>query len=178
MAAERRRAGAQVSPHIDRLTVSLYALGRNCYPSHAQKLCHHLRRNLVGDQRHLGDAKRSSIGKKLKDAATVVVEGDHTQLWLQEGGGPTVCGQYRVAAMTAPPIGTRVYLAELHPTLSSFEVTPPLVGKQAGSRGKLPVSRLTMPPDRRTISCDHPQEVPEGDQTRSACPRPLTRAFF
>jgi hypothetical protein len=71
--------GDAVSPHINHLTVGLYRLSRNCYPSHTQKLCHHLRRNLVGDQRRLGHAKRSGIREKLKDAATVVVERDRAQ---------------------------------------------------------------------------------------------------
>ena len=39
-------------------------------PAHAQKkLCHHLRRNLVGDQRRLTDATWPGIREKLKDAA-------------------------------------------------------------------------------------------------------------
>jgi hypothetical protein len=65
----------------------LYPLSRNCCPPHAQKLCHHLRRNLVGDQRHLGNATRSGIRERLKDAVTVVVEGDRAQLWLRARGG-------------------------------------------------------------------------------------------
>jgi hypothetical protein len=76
-----------VSPHIDHLTVGLYPLSRNCCPPHAQKLCHHLRRNLVGDQRHLGNATRSGIRERVKDAVTVVVEGDRAQLWLRARGG-------------------------------------------------------------------------------------------
>ncbi len=47
------------------------------------KLCHHLRRNLVGDQRRLGDATRSGIRQKLKDAATVVVKRERAQLPLR-----------------------------------------------------------------------------------------------
>lgn len=79
--------GDTVSSHIDHLTVGLYPLSRNCYPAHAQELRHHLRGNLVGNERRLGDAKRSGIREKLKDASTVVVERDRVQLWLRGRGG-------------------------------------------------------------------------------------------
>jgi hypothetical protein len=72
--------GDPVSPHIDHLTAGSYCLGRNCCPPHAQKLCHHLRRNLVGDQRRLGNATWSGGRQKLKNAATVVVERNRAQL--------------------------------------------------------------------------------------------------
>ena len=79
--------GDPVSPHIDHLTAGSYRLGRNCCPPHAQKLCYHLRRNLIGDQRRLGDATRFGVRQKLKNAATVVVERDRAQLWLRARGG-------------------------------------------------------------------------------------------
>src|SRR5215475_9909686 len=72
--------GDPVSPHIDHLTAGTYHLGRNCCPPHAQKLCHHLRRNLVGDQSRLGDATWSGARQKFKNAATVVVERNRAQL--------------------------------------------------------------------------------------------------
>jgi hypothetical protein len=68
-------------------------------------------------------------------------------------------------------------LGRTAPTLSSFEVTPPLVRKQAGSRGKLPVSRLTMRPDQRTISCDHLQ-IRSVINLVQFCPRRMARVFF
>jgi len=79
--------GDAVSPHIDYLAAGSYSLCRNCCPADAQKFCHHLRRNLIGDQRRLGDAIWSGVREKLKDAATVVVERDGAQLWLRARGG-------------------------------------------------------------------------------------------
>ena len=153
--------GDPVSPHIDRLSAGSDRLGRNCCPPDAQKLCQHLRRNLVGDQRRLGDAAWSSVRQKLKDAATVVVERNRAQLPLRgeflavydlaverdrhvdaragQSRTRTIHAgvlrwffvrqflklvdyfhkqQYRQAAAIAPPIRTRVYSAELHPTLT------------------------------------------------------------
>jgi len=75
--------GDPVSPHIDHLAARSYRLGRNCCPPDAQKLCHHLRRNLVGDQRRLGDAMWSGVRQKLKDTPPVVVKRDRAQLPLR-----------------------------------------------------------------------------------------------
>src|SRR5215470_6387460 len=72
-----------VSPLIDQLAGGSYPLSRNCCPPDAQKLRHHLRRSLIGDQRRLGDAIWSGVRQKLKDAASVVVQRDRAQLLLR-----------------------------------------------------------------------------------------------
>jgi hypothetical protein len=71
--------GDPVTPHIDRLAVGSYRLGRNCCPPDAQKLRHHLRRNVVGDQRRFSNAIWSGVRQKLKDAPSVVVQKDRAQ---------------------------------------------------------------------------------------------------
>ncbi len=75
--------GDPVSPHIDHLAAGSHRLGGDCCPPDAQKLCHRLRRNLVGDQCRLGDATWSGVCKKLKDAPPVVVQRDRAQLPLR-----------------------------------------------------------------------------------------------
>jgi hypothetical protein len=75
--------GDSVSPHVDRLAAGSYRLGRDCCPPDAQKLRHHLRRNLVGDQRRLGDAIWPGVRQKLKNAPSVVVQRDRAQLPLR-----------------------------------------------------------------------------------------------
>jgi hypothetical protein len=75
--------GDDASPHIDHLAAASYRLGRNCCPSDAQKLCHHLRCNVVSDQRRFGDAIWSGVRQKFKDAPSVVVQRDRAQLPLR-----------------------------------------------------------------------------------------------
>jgi hypothetical protein len=71
-----------IAPHVDRLCACPHCLSRHRGPSGAQKLCQYLRRNLVGDQRRLGDTTWSGVCQELEYTATVIIVRHRAQLAL------------------------------------------------------------------------------------------------